>query len=139
MAGKAGKNLLLKVESPTVAGTFITLGGLRSKSISINNEEIDGTNHGSNEWKESLDEAGIRSMSISGSGIFDNSTVLKQAIKDVIAGKHRKYQIIDTDTDMKFEGTFKITSCEFAGEYNAEQTYSLSLNSSGAVEFDDAA
>jgi TP901-1 family phage major tail protein len=136
MSGRGGKDLLLKVESST-PGTFVTIGGLRSKSLSINNEEVDITNHGSNQWKESLDEAGIRSMAISGGGVFANDAAMKQAMKDVISGKQRNYQIIDADADITFEGKFKITSCELAGEYNGEQTWSLSLASSGEVTFDD--
>ena len=32
-------------------------------------------------------------------------------------------------------GTFQITSLEYAGEYNGEVTYSLTLESSGYVTF----
>lgn len=131
-----GKNLLLKLESTDTPGTFVTIAGLRSKSISINNEEVDSTDHGSNEWKESLDQTGIKSIAISGSGVFKSNAALKAFIQDVIDGKQRNFQVIDAEANITFEGAFKCTSFELAAEYNAEQTYSLSLASTGEVTLD---
>lgn len=133
MAGKAGKNLLLKVEDSGSPGTYTTIGGLRSKTMTLNNEAIDATNHGSNEYREILDTAGIRSMSVSGSGIFTSDANLAQIRADVIAGTLRNFQIVDTDAGDTFTAAFKIVSLERAGEYNAEQTYSISLESSGTI------
>lgn len=128
---KGGKNLLLKIDNG--AGTYTTLGGLRSKSMTLNAEAIDVTNHGSNEWKELLDGAGVKSMSISGSGVFNTSTTLSQAITDWAAQTLRNFQIVDADSGLTFQGAFKITSMERAGEYNGEQTWSMSMESSGTI------
>ena len=38
----------------------------------------------------------------------------------------------------KIEGSFQITSFEAAGEYNGEQTYSATLESSGSFTFTGA-
>ncbi len=134
MAGeKGGKDFLLKVEDSGNPGTFDIIGGLRSKSLTINNEAIDVTNHGSNQFRELLDGCGIRSMSISGSGIFNTSTTLSQIRTDVINGTLRNFQIVDDVGGDVFEGLYKITSFERAGEYNGEQTWSVSLESSGEV------
>lgn len=134
MSAEGGKDLLLKKEDPGNLGTFITVAGLRSKSISINNEAIDVTEHASNQFREILDECGIRSFSMSGSGVWTNAATLKEAITDALAGTLIKYQIVDTFTGgLTFEGLFKMTSLERAGEYNAEQTFSLSLESSGEI------
>lgn len=134
MGAEGGKDLLLKKEDPGNPGTFITVGGLRSKSISINNEAIDVTEHASNQFRELLDTCGIRSFEVSGSGVFVDDVTLTEAITDAINGTLRKYQVIDTFAGgLTFEGLFKLTSMERAGEYNAEQTYSLSLASSGEI------
>lgn len=134
MAGeKGGKDFLLKIETAASPGTYTVLGGLRSKSMTINNDAIDSTNHGSNQWKEILDGAGIRSMSLSGSGIFNTSTTLSQALADMLAGTLRNFQIVDDAGGDTFTGLFKITSLERAGEYNGEQTWSLSMESSGEI------
>jgi TP901-1 family phage major tail protein len=34
-----------------------------------------------------------------------------------------------------YQGKFQITTLEYAGEYNGEMTYSITLESSGAVVF----
>lgn len=134
MSAEGGKDLLLKKEDPGNPGTFITVAGLRSKSISINNEAIDVTEHASNQFREILNACGIRSFSMSGSGIWTDAATLKEAITDTINGTLRKYQVVDTFTGgLTFEGLFKMTSMERAGEYNAEQTYSMSLESSGEI------
>lgn len=133
MAGKAGKHLLLKVDTAGSPGTYTTIGGLRSKSMTINNEAIDATEHGSNEWRELLDGAGIRSMSLSGSGIFTTNANLSQMRADAIAGTLRNFQLVDDDNGDTFTGKFKITSMERGGEYNGEQTWSVSLESSGEI------
>lgn len=132
MSGEGGKDLLLKKDDPGNPGTFIIMAGLRSKSISINNEAIDVTEHSSDEFREILDQTGIRSFSVSGSGLFANAATLTEAITDCINGTLRKFQIVNV-IGLTFEGFYKITSMELAGEYNAEKTYSLSLESSGEI------
>ena len=83
------------------------------------------------QFRELLDGCGIRSMSLSGSGVFKDAATLNQATADCIAQTLRKFRIIHVGFKT-FEASFKITSLERAGEYNAEQTYSLSMESSGA-------
>jgi TP901-1 family phage major tail protein len=46
----------------------------------------------------------------------------------------KSYQIVIPDFGT-VEGAFQITSLEFAGEYNGEVTYELSLESAGALTF----
>lgn len=133
MAGKKGHDWLLQIEDSGTPGAFTTMGGLRSNSLTINNEAIDATNKGSNQWREVLDGAGIRSMSMSGSGIFTNSATLSQARADAINGTLRKFKMIDSDSGDTFTGLFKITSMERGGEHNGEMTWSMSLESSGEV------
>lgn len=133
MAGeKGGKDFLLKVN--TTGTTFATLGGLRSKSMTINAESIDVTNHGSNQFKELLDSAGIKSMSLSGSGVHNGDAATLNLVDDTLLSQALlKFRIVDADSGRTYESKFKVTSFERAGEFNAEQTYSLSLESSGPI------
>lgn len=133
MAAKAGKNFLLKVEDTAGAGTYTTLGGLRSTTFTKSAEAIDATNHGSNQNKELLDGAGIKSVSLSGSGIFTDSTTLDRVEDAHDAQELTRFQVIDTDAGKTYTALFKITSFERAGDYNNEQSYSISLESSGSV------
>jgi len=133
MSGKGGKDLLLQFETVKDSGTYETLGGLRSKSGSLSSESIDVTNHGSNEWREILDGAGIRSLDVSGSGVYTNSATLTAVEAAFFANEMRRFRIHDVSQSVTYTAIFKITSVERTGDYNNEQTYSLSLESSGPV------
>ena len=46
MAKYCGSLFLLQVESPSVSGTYLDLGGFQSNSLTINNEQVDVTTKG---------------------------------------------------------------------------------------------
>lgn len=132
MAEKGGKDLLLKVD--TGGSTFVTIGGLRTKSMSVNAEPIDVTNHGSNQNRTLLDGGGILSMSVSGSGVHDGDSATLNLIDDNNRSQTlTAFQIVDDDSGRTYEASFKITAFERSGDHNAEQAYSISLESSGAI------
>lgn len=135
MAVGAGKSFLLQIGDGGGSEVFTTIGGLRSKSLSIAAEGIEKTNHGSSQWKELIEGAGIRSMSVSGSGVFTDSATESQMLTDMLAQTLRNFKLIDEETGDYFLGKFKITSMELASEYNAEKNWSISLESSGEITF----
>lgn len=119
----------------TSAEVFTTLAGLRTSSIKANADEIDVTNIGSAQWKEILDASGILSMTISGSGVFQDETTQAQAMTDFLAQSLKNYQIIDGASGNVFQGKYKIKSLERAGDYKGAVTWQLSLVSSGPVTY----
>lgn len=134
MAGeKAGLKLLLQVE--TAPNVFTLVGGLRSKSLSMSSEAVEVTNHSSDEWKTFLDGAGIRAMSLSGSGVHNGDQATLGLIEQaMLSNTQIRFRIHDTDNNGRmYTAYFKISSFERAGEYNAEQTYSIAMDSSGEV------
>ena len=70
MAVQKGSALLVKVGNAASPEVFATVAGLRDTSISINSETIDVTNKDSARVRTLLADAGIKSFSISGSGVF---------------------------------------------------------------------
>ena len=119
----------------TMDDVYSVIGGIRSKTFTINAEAIDITNADSCEWREILDSAGLRTMSLSGSGVFENGLIISNLRTAILANTLTDFEmIIDSDGD-KFSGSFKITSLEYAGEYNAEATYSISMESSGTISY----
>jgi TP901-1 family phage major tail protein len=119
------------VDGFDAVSSVTTVAGLRSKGLTINNEAIDVTNHDSNEFKKLLDEAGIRSFAMTGSGVFTDDSVLRITKRLAIDGKIIKWHVVDTLNSLQYIGFMKIVSVEKAAEYNAEQTYSVSLESDG--------
>ena len=131
MAAQKGSAVLIKA---TVSGSLVTVGGLRSSSITLNDEMVDITNKDSSNNRTLLPQGGIQSMTITGSGVFTDSTS-EQALRTHFgASAFIAYSFVIPDLGT-YSGSFQITSLEFAGEYNGEATYSVTLESSGAVSF----
>lgn len=138
MVAQAGKDLLLKVEDDAIPDTFVAVGGFRSNSFTINGEGVDITNKDSAGFKELLDGAGVRSITASGTGVFMDDAIFAQVNTDVLAGSIKTWQVI-IPAFGTYEGSYLITSVEFAGEHNGEATYTINLESSGAIAFTAAA
>lgn len=134
MSAQKGKNLLLKVEDSAGSGTFSTVGGLRATSFSINNELIDATHKGSAGKRTLLEGAGIQSMSISGSGLFEDDTPFHLVRSAAENNTHLTYQIlVPGSSDRTYEGTFMLTRFDYSGDYNGEVAYNITLESSGSI------
>ena len=125
-----GKKLLLQVENAAIADTWATVGGLESKGITKNSEGIESTNHGSEEWRELLNNAGVKSIDISAEGFSSNHATLKQIDEDFETQTLRNFRVIDMNGD-GFQCEFKIVTFETNGEHSGAQKWSLSLQSSG--------
>jgi len=119
----------------TAVEYFRTIAGLRSTSFSFEGEAIDITNQDSSQWKEILDQAGIRGVSLSGEGVFKDEFTFKKARTLALGQNLKNWQVCVNTSGDYWSGCFKITSMEQSGEYNAESTYSLSLESSGAISY----
>lgn len=134
MAAQKGKDLLLKLDT-TGSGNFVTVAGLRSRSLEFGTETVDITDQESTGlWRELLAGAGIKTARISGSGIFKDATT-DAAIREVFFDSAiRSWQVVIPDFGT-VEGAFQIASLDLTGEHNREITFDLSLESAGALTF----
>lgn len=133
MAAQKGSSLLIKIGAGSPEA-FTTVGGLRSTSISLNDEAVDVTTIDSSNQRELLANGGIQTISISGSGVFTDAASESTLRTAFGASSFSNYQVIVPDFGT-YEGAFMIASLEYAGEYNGEVTYSVTLESSGAISF----
>lgn len=134
MAAQKGRALLMKLGNSGSPETFTTIGGMRSTSISINDETVDITNKDSGTARTLLANGGILSMSVSGSGVFTDSASEATLQGDMNQAALTNYQFLIPDFGT-YTGAFQLTSLEYAGEYNGEVTYSFTFESSGAITF----
>jgi TP901-1 family phage major tail protein len=142
MAAGKGSSFLLKENS---TGTPATVGGLRSTSMTINGEAVDITTKDSNAFissgndkaRDLLQGGGVRSMSITASGVFTDSSTENLVRGFAFDGAIQNYDLIFSDGS-KIAGAFLITSYERAGEFNGEETYSLTLESSNTITYTNA-
>lgn len=132
MAAQNGKDLLIKVD---VNGSFETLAGLRATRISFNAEQVDVTTlESTGGWRELLAGAGVKSASLSGSGVFKDGTTDERARQMFFNSETPAFQVIIPDFGV-VEGPFQVTSIEYAGAHDGEATYELALASAGALTF----
>lgn len=133
MTAQKGRDLLLKISDN--AGNFITVAGLRTRRLALNADTIDVTDaESAGRWRELLDGAGVRRASISGAGIFkdqSSDTLLRQVFFD---GVLRDFQLIIPGLGV-LTGPFQISNLDYRGEYAAEVTFDISLDSAGALTF----
>ena len=142
MAAGKGSSFLLKDNS---TGTPATIGGLRSTSMTINGEMVDITDKDAGDFISSgndkarvlLQGGGVRSMSLSASGVFTDATSENTVRGFAFDGAIQNYDLVFSDGS-KIAGAFLITSYERAGEYNGEETYSLTLESSNTITYTNA-
>lgn len=134
MAAQNGKDLLIKVDL-TGDGQFETMAGLRATRVSFNAESVDVTTlESQGGWRELLAGAGVKSASISGSGVFKDAGTDERARQIFFDGETPDFQVIIPDFGT-VEGPFQVTSIEYAGSHNGEATYEVSLASAGALQF----
>lgn len=134
MAAQNGKDLLIKLDM-TGSGVFETIAGLRATRLSFNAESVDVTSlESTGGWRELLGGAGVKSASISGSGVFKDATTDERARQIFFDNQVPNFQVIVPDFGV-VEGPFMITSIEYAGSHNGEATYELAMSSAGALNF----
>ena len=134
MTAQKGKDLLIKVDMDGL-GTFATMAGLRATRITFNAETVDVTTIESTDgWRELLGGAGVRSASVSGSGVFRDQASDARAREIFFNGEMPDFQIAIPDFGV-IEGPFQLTSIEYAGSYDGEAVFEMALASAGVLSF----
>jgi TP901-1 family phage major tail protein len=135
MPAQKGKDLLLKIGDG--AGGFVTVAGLRTRRLALNADTVDVTDaESAGRWRELLAGAGVRRASVSGTGIFKDQTsdaLLRQTFFD---GLIRDWRIIVPGLGT-LSGPFQISNLDYRGEYSGEVTFDISLDSAGALAFEE--
>ncbi|MGI8942631.1 MAG: phage major tail protein, TP901-1 family [Qipengyuania sp.] len=132
MTAQNGAAFLLKIGDGGSPPTYETLAGLRTTQMAINGEAVVITHKDSGGWRDLLSGAGSRSVSVSASGIFLGGLAENRIRTQVLGGVIDQFELSFEDGG-KFRGNFLVTRMDYAGDFNGERTYSLQLESSGAV------
>ncbi len=133
MAAQRGRDMLIKIENDQ--NVFVTVAGLRTKNFKFGAKTIDITDSGSEDaWRELLPGAGIKTVEISGEGIFRDGTSDALVRASFFEQTAKTYEIIIPDFGT-ITGAFLITSLNYAGSYRGEANYELVLISAGKPVF----
>ena len=132
MSAEKGSAFLLKVGNGDTPPDYATVAGMRTTQLSVNGEGVNVTSKDSGGWRELLSGAGVRSVSVAGSGIFTGSAAEAQLKTNALAGLIDDYEL-SFESGETLRGRFLITRLDYAGDHNGERTYALNLESSGEV------
>jgi TP901-1 family phage major tail protein len=132
MAIERGSAFLLKVGDGAPTPAYATVAGLRTTQLSINGDTVVVTNKGSGGWRELLSGAGVRSVSVSGAGVFTGSAAETRLKSNALAGLLDDYEL-SFESGERMRGKFLVSRLDYAGDFNGERSYTLSLESSGQV------
>lgn len=132
MPAEKGSAFLLKVGDGGNPVSYATVAGLRATQISINSEPVVITNKGSGGWRELLSGAGVRTVSLAGSGVFTGSAAETRMKTSALTGTLDDYEV-SFESGERIRGRFLLTRLEYSGDFNGERAYAVSLESSGAV------
>ena len=132
MPAQKGAAFLLKISNGAATPVYQTVAGLRTTQMSITGDTVVITSKDSGGWRELLSGAGVRTVSVSASGIFLGSTAENQIRTNAMAGTLDEYELSFED-GAKLRGKFLIQKLDYAGDFNGERNYAMQLESSGAV------
>lgn len=132
MSAQKGSAFLLKIGNGGNPVSYETVAGLRTTQLSITGDTVVVTSKDSGGWRELLSGAGVRQVSVSAAGIFLGSAAETAIRGHALAGTISDYELSFEDGE-KMRGRFLVQRLDYAGDFNGERNYTLSLESSGPI------
>ena len=132
MSAQKGSAFLLKIGNGGSPVSYETVAGLRTTQLSITGDTVVVTSKDSGGWRELLSGAGVRQVSVSAAGIFLGSAAETAIRGHALAGTIADYELSFEDGE-RMRGRFLVQRLDYAGDFNGERNYTLSLESSGPI------
>ena len=136
MAAQKGKLVLLKADTGTGGSpqVYTTIAGLRTNTWTVNGEEVDVTTKDDDGWQQRLSGAGVRSITISATGVFQDSAVEETVRGWAFDQTINWYQLTFENGD-SLEVQFQISNYERGGDHDNAETFTMTLNSHGTPNY----
>lgn len=135
MAAQKGKLVLLKADmgggSPQA---FVTIAGLRTNSWTVDGEDVDVTTKDDDGWQQRLSGAGVRSIAIQATGIFQD-TAVEETVRQWAFDQTINWFQLTFENGDRLECRFQIASYERTGDHDGAETYALTLRSHGTPNY----
>lgn len=131
MAALKGKLFLLQTGNP-----LASVMSARSLDFQVTSEAVDVTTKGDDGARTLLADGGVTSVTINMEGVFEDDAQHHVFITRAQSRTIDEYKII-SDSGEELTGNFQLTSFSRSGVYNGEEAYNFTLESSGAVAYDD--
>lgn len=135
MAGQAGRDVLVKISDGAAPPAFVTVAGLKARTIALAAKAVDATASDSpGAWRELLPGAGLKEATVSGSGVFRDAASDALVRASFFAQDARTWRLVIPDFGT-LEGPFQVAALEYGGAHDGEATFSMTLASAGQVGF----
>lgn len=130
----SGRLLRLSIEEEEGPEGFALVAGLRTTSVSLNNEAVDATTVASEGFRELLPRAGLRALTVTGDGVVASGTSDRKLYLQAVEGTAAGYRL-DFGNGDRFEGLFLITRFQRSGRHSGAEEFSMTLESTGPLYF----
>ena len=115
MAVEKGSAFLLKVGNGGSPIVYSTVAGMRTTQLSIGGETVVVTNKGSGGWRELLSGAGVRSVSVSGAGVFTGSAAETRLKGNALSGVLDDFEL-SFESGERLQGRFLVNRLDYSGD-----------------------
>ena len=135
--GYSGRLVIVKLGNAADPEVFTTVAALRDTTVSFSEQSVDTTTKDNSGARCLLGGSILKSMSVTGTGVFTDDADKQTLFTALTAGTHSNYEIdvvsSATDGGAVYTAAFRVTSLEFAGTHDGEANYSITLESDGAI------
>ncbi len=135
MAGQRGRDIEIKVGDGGDPQTFMSVAGIRARTISLGAGAVECTTAESpSAWRRLLARAGTKRVEVAGSGAFKDAASDARLRAIFFAREAATFELVIPDFG-KLRGPFAITELTYGGAHDGEATFSVRLASAGVIEF----
>lgn len=136
MAGQRGRDVLIRIGDGGEPEAFISVAGIRARTISMSSALIDATTAESTQaWRELAAGAGVKRAEVSGSGLFKDAPSDARIRMAYFNGETPQFQLVIPGFGTMV-GPFLISELSYSGDHDGEATFAVRLVSAGLVTFD---
>lgn len=136
MAGQRGRDVLIRIGDSGSPEAFVSVAGIRARTISLSAGLIDATTTQSPQaWRELAAGAGVKRADVSGSGVFKDAPSDARIRHAYFNGEMPQFQLVIPGFGV-MAGPFLISELSYSGEHDGEAGFSIRLASAGVVTFD---
>lgn len=133
MAAGSGRDFGVYVGDGGSPEGFTQVASFRTDEMTLNGQSVDISDK-SLAWEQLLSGGGIKSMTMTGSGIFTDTANEETIRSQWFAQTINNYRYLRSDGAI-FAGAFQVESLTYSGEHNGAGQFSATWRSSGAVSF----
>ena len=135
MAVQKGRDVLVRIREDNAPDGFVSVAGIRARSIKLAARLVDATNNDSPQaWRELLAGAGSKFVDVAGSGVFCDAASDVRLRSVFFNQDAETFELVIPDFGV-LSGPFMIQDLAYTGDHDSEARFSITLKSAGEIGF----